>query len=323
MDNRNSSTGPACPTTAAKLVSSMKGHADAVETLAFTPDRKLLASGGRDGTGRIWDVGSSKPGERAAFRKSGEGFRSLAFAPNNRLLVASSANGQVSMIDVSEKAAQEIRVLRGGQASIDALAFSPDGKLVAGAGEDQTLRVWEPGTGPGSEARILLPGHTLPIKALAFAPDGQSLATGARDATARVWALSRIRASQRMSLPHGGEVNAVAYSTDGKMLATAVQDKVIWLWDLTASKPTVRTQLAGHAGGTRLLLFTPEPETMVSIGAEGPAINWNVRTGKPRHMWELPAGRALSVALTPDGRYLARGMADGTVEVFRVAEKRS
>jgi hypothetical protein len=40
-------------------------------------------------------------------------------------------------------------------------------------------------------------------------------------------------------------------------------------------------------------------------------------------MWELPAGRALSVALTPDGRYLARGMADGTVEVFRVAEKRS
>ena len=99
MDNRNSSTGPACPATAAKLVSSMRGHTDAVESLAFTPDRKLLASGGRDGTGRIWDVGSSKPGERAAFRKSGEGFRALAFAPNNRLcwVASSTKDGQVSI----------------------------------------------------------------------------------------------------------------------------------------------------------------------------------------------------------------------------------
>jgi WD40 repeat protein len=323
MEMRNQTTSPACPTSVAKLVSSLKGHADAVESLAFTPDRRLLASGGRDGTGRIWDVGSSKPGERAAFRKSGEGFRSLAFSPNSRLLAAGSAAGQVSLVDVSEKAAQEIRVLRGGQGSIDALAFSPDGKQVAGGGEDQTLRVWEPGAGPGGEARILLPGHSMPIRALTFAPDGQSIASGAQDATARVWALSRIRASQRMSLPHGGEVNAVAYSTDGKTLATAVLGKVIWLWDVTASKPTVRNEFPGHAGGTRLLLFTPEAETMVSVGAESQVINWNLRTGKPRHMWELPAGRALSVALTQDGRYLARGMADGTVEVFRVAEKRT
>jgi WD40 repeat protein len=239
-------------------------------------------------------------------------------------LVAGSANGMVSLVDVSEKGAQEIRVLRGGQGSINALVLSADGKLIAGGGEDQTLRVWEPGSGPGTEARILLPGHTLPIKSLAFSPDGQGIATAGQDATARLWAMSRIRASQRFSLPHGGEVTAVAYSPDGRILATAVQGKSILLWDLTASRPMMRLELPGHVGGTRLLLFiTPEGDALVSVGAENQVTNWNLRTGKPRQSWDLPAAKALSFALTPDGRYLARGTSDGTVEVFRVAEKRT
>jgi hypothetical protein len=52
-------------------------------------------------------------------------------------------------------------------------------------------------------------------------------------------------------------------------------------------------------------------------------INWDVRNKKPQNKWELPAGEATSIALTADGRYLARGKVDGTVELFRVAEKRT
>jgi WD40 repeat protein len=151
-------TGPAATATPAKILTSFRGHTGAVAALAFSPDRCLLASGDRTGAGRIWDVASGKPGERA-FRVS-DSVRALTFAPNGRMLAAGSATGTVSLFDVSDKGAVEIRALRGGQKPIDALAFSPDGKLVAGAGEDQTLRVWEPGAATGSEARTLLPGHT-------------------------------------------------------------------------------------------------------------------------------------------------------------------
>lgn len=271
----------------------------------------------------MWDLAGSKPGLRAELRTPVGGFRSLAFAPNSRVLAAGSASGSVSLFDVSEKAAPEVRVLRGGAGSIDALAFSPDGKQVAGAGEDHTLRVWEPGTGTGGEARALLAGHTRPIRAVAFAPDGHGAATAARDGTARVWALSRIRSSQRAELPHGGEAHAVTYSPDGKTAATAGSDALIRLWDLTVIKPTVRAELPGHAGGTRLVLIAPDAAALVSVGTGGEVIHWDLRSGAPRRVWEAPAGAAASVALTPDGRYLARGLADGAVEVHRVAEKRT
>ena len=306
----------------AKLLYSLKSLPAAVEALAFSPDRRLLATASHDGTGRIWDVSGSKPTERAAFRIL-EGIRSLTFAPSGKSLAAGSGAGTISLFDVSPIAVREYRTLRGAKGSVDAVAFSPDGLLVAGGGEDQTLRIWEPGTGIASEPRNLLPGHTQAIRTIAFAPDGKSLATGSRDSSARVWALNRIRPSQQMSLPHGGEVGTVAYSPDGKTLITSGKDKVIWLWDLTALKATVRTRLPGHSGETRLVLMTPDAETVVSVGAGSDVMNWSPRTGRLRRECTLPPSSATRFALTPDGRYLARGMANGSVEVFRVAEKRA
>src|SRR3954452_13751854 len=104
------SSGPAVSATPAKVLTTLRGHTSSIAALAFTPDRRLLASGARDGTGRIWDVASSKPGERASFRVSGDGgIRSLAFAPNGRILAAGTGAGTISLFDVSDKGVAEIR----------------------------------------------------------------------------------------------------------------------------------------------------------------------------------------------------------------------
>lgn len=315
-------SGVDCPTTPAKLIAAFAGHKAAVEVIGFSPDRHLLASVDRSNAVRIWDLSRSQPGERAAFWASTEGCRSLAFSPNSRTLVLGSGAGALTLYDVSEKSAPELRVLRGGRGATVALAFSPDGKMLAGAGDDQTLRVWEPAGGVGAEAKIQLPGHTRPIRALGFAPDGGSVATGAQDATARVWTLSRIRSSQRMALLHGSEVTAVGYSADGKTLATVEKSRGVRIWDLAALPPVARVELGSRTANTRLVLLTPNGDTVVTVDGSQ-VLNWNARTGKPKQVWSLPSAQASSVAVTPDGRYFARGLSDGIVEVYRVAEKRS
>ena len=119
MDIWNQSTK--CVTDPAKALWNVKEHTGAVETLAFSPDRKLLASGSVDGTGRLWDMTSSKPKALAVFRKTGESFRSLAFSPNRQFLAAGSTSGNVSLFSVAMKVTQEIRVLKGARGSINSL----------------------------------------------------------------------------------------------------------------------------------------------------------------------------------------------------------
>jgi WD40 repeat protein len=313
---------PDAPTNAgtAKLVVSLKGHTGAIEKLVFSPDRNLLVSSSNDGTCRVWEIGG-KPSERSVVRKSGDGIRALAFSSNSRSLAVGSANGLVSLVDASSKPATELRVLRGGQVSINALAFSSDGKSLAGGGDDNTLRIWEPAASPGGEPRIVLPGHTRPISSVAYSPEGQIVVTASRDSSVRVWALNWIRPSQKTSLSLGGEIEAVAYSLDGKLLATAVPGKAIQVWDVAGAKPLAQKEYPAPNGGVRCLQI-PESDTLICVGGAGALVNYSLRSGRERQKWELPSATATSFALTGDGRYLARGLEDGMVEVFRVAEKR-
>jgi WD40 repeat protein len=324
METRDLADPSAQPAGPAKRVAGLSGHTGAVLALAFSPDRGLLASAGRDGAGRVWDVAKGKPGGRGAFCQHGDPLHALAFSPNGRLLAAGSGapNGLVWLYDVTEPDPREVAVLRGAKGPVDALAFSPDGRLVAGSGEDRVLRVWEAGPGSRGDARALLVGHTSPIRAIAFAPDGRGVATAARDATVRLWALGGIRSSERAALPHDGEVAAVTYFPDGRTLATACPGRAVRLWDLSGVRPSVRAELEGPSGGVRLLLASTGAGALVGVG-EGPWVaHWDLRTGRLVREWELPEGPVSAVALTPDGRYLGRGTANGAVEVYRVAEKR-
>src|SRR5262249_48932498 len=154
-----------------------RGHTDAVNAIAFSPDGKVLASGDCVGAIRLWDTATGK--ERAAFTHAGRRAWSLAFSPDGKTL-ASSSPSRVMLWEVRtgqpraviETGGQEVN--RVGQHAGCSVVFSPDGRTLAGAADGGAVRLWDALSG---KERRVLHGHGSAVLCVAFAPNGRTVAT--------------------------------------------------------------------------------------------------------------------------------------------------
>jgi WD40 repeat protein len=152
--------------------------------MTFSPDSKILAFGGDDGTVGLWDV---EPMQRVPKSLAGgqNGVQSLAFSGDGRTLASGGDDGTVRLWDVARD--QPLgEPLKGHSSPLSSLAFSPNGKILASASIDATVRLWDL---EGNEFfGEPLKGHRGYVWALAFSPDGKILASGGKQ-TVRLWNL--------------------------------------------------------------------------------------------------------------------------------------
>jgi WD40 repeat protein len=112
-----------------------------------------------------------------------------------------------------------MRVLQGHRWAVRAVAFAPgDPSTLASAGDDHTVRLWNPGTGQNWST---LAGHPGGALALAFAPNGR-LISGGRDGCLRLWDVAMGCQEDFFDLV-GGAVVAVAVAPDGETVLAATR----------------------------------------------------------------------------------------------------
>ena len=120
----------------------LRGHAEFVEFVEFSPDGKWIATGSRDNRIILWGPESAKTLEEHRDRVTG-----VRFSPDGKRLASASYDGTVRVWDVPGGATRELDdgiepVGPADQIAIKDLAWSPDGKALAAVGYDRKLRVW-------------------------------------------------------------------------------------------------------------------------------------------------------------------------------------
>jgi WD40 repeat protein/tetratricopeptide (TPR) repeat protein len=316
------------------------GHQGSVNQVVFSPAGNAIATGGADGTARLWDLAGNQlavlavhqgrvnqvvfsPDGNAIATGGDDGMiwlwyldsdelifieghedsvRQVVFSPNGNTIATRGNDNIVRLWDLE---GNEQAQIKGHEDGISHVAFSPHGNAIATSGEDGTARLWDL---DGNQLAVM-EGHEGSVYQIVFSPDGNVIATGSRDSTARLWDLN---GEQLVVIEgHDGGVNHVVFSPDGNTIATGSWDSTARLWDLDGKELAV---IEGHWESVRHVVFSPDGRALAT-SSWGTARLWDLN-GKELAAMERHRGNVNQVVFSPDGNAIATGGDDGTARLW-------
>ncbi|KAH6957874.1 quinon protein alcohol dehydrogenase-like superfamily [Ilyonectria sp. MPI-CAGE-AT-0026] len=279
----------------------LEGHSKDVNSVAFSPDSKSIASGSRDGTIKIWDAVTGHCKMTIA-DPDGE-VKSIAFSPDSQYLAWES---QITLSIWNSSTDYWTGRLIDYHSEYGTVAFSPDSTLFAST---SSAGIWDTRSGDWKWA---LPAAAIQADALAFLPDGQRLAS----ADIRGLRISNLRTG-KVEAPHypggNGFLDGHAFSADGRYFAFKEDDRVMVL-DTTTSR-CVREI---HAAMGRHLVLSSDGQYL-ALACNGSVEIWDIKTGQcaatiASHLSPSHVG----VAFSPNNGYLASSSLHGTIRVWDI-----
>lgn len=226
--------------------------------VAVSSDSRLIATGGPDNLVKIWESETGREirtisnFSATSVYGTASPALSLAFSPDNNLLVIGCV-GEARIYDLAQ-GRETVRLNLPGY--VNELSFFSDGNILVTAGDEGTMRFWNPTT--GRELRVIQCKQSM-LVAMALSANEKYLATGAADGTAAVW---DVHTGNQVWLlkGHSSSVGGVSFSPDGKRLATSSGDSTVRLWDLITGQELFALKNAANVS----VQFSPDGTQLLS-----------------------------------------------------------
>jgi len=285
-----------------------------VTALAVSNDSRFVAVGLNNGRVVIYNLETK--GEVASFNlsQSNSPISSIAFSPNGRDIAFASGTGQLRVINIQSGGE---KYSNGDVGNFPQVVFSNNNNFLFVGSITNTLRMLD--NRDGTPRNFRTDAHPGGITSLTLSPDGR-LVSGGADGRIRFWNPNDLTASDNNYQAHQGAVTSIAFNREGSQIISAGVDKLIRAcnWQNGECTDVARTNepiggLSVASNGQvayseRPFLVTPENRIFLQDLSSG-----GVLGNLPDHR-----NRVVSLAYTPDGRYLISGSADQTIIIWEV-----
>lgn len=298
----------------------ISAHSDWVRCLSFTPDGLKLVSGSFDKTIKLWQLDTGKVlytlGDRL------KGVFAIAVSPDGKLLASGSWDEKIELWNL--ETGTLLHNLSQHKASVRSLAIAPDSQTLISGSFDQTIVLWS--LPDGTVTKTILDRE--PIAAIALSQDGTFLASTGDDGIVKVWSLaSGLKIAESIGNRHC--IGSLSISPDSQTIAAGTVNGYMILWQLEKIENGQPQQLSltqtikAHAGQINACVFSPDSQSIITGSVDGKAKVWYEGADfqfrdKARSILKGDPGRSvMSVAISPSGKMVAIGGADGTIQLWQ------
>jgi WD40 repeat protein/tetratricopeptide (TPR) repeat protein len=193
---------------------------------AFSPDGRLVVTGGHDNLARVREVATGRLVGKALPHDNW--VRAVAFAPDNRRVLTGSHDMTARLWDV--QTGEPLGPALHHAAEIVAVAISPDGAKGLTGSSDKTARLWNLNTGEAIGPAML---HAGPVVSVCFSDDGRFVLTAASGTAneVRLWDAATATQVGPPAL-HARPVRAALFDAGGRSFLTLSDDGAARRWPM-------------------------------------------------------------------------------------------
>ncbi len=205
----------------------LEGHRGFINSISFSSDNKLLATGSDDCTAKIHDRSS---GECIATLCGHQcTITSVSFSSNNKLLVTGSGDYTAKIWDVGT--GRCLITLTGDNNSVTSVSFSPDNTLLAI--NNRTIMIWD--VQSGKHLVTLDPDYTLE-KLISFSADSKLLASTCWCSQVKIWNIATGYCLTTLTGDNdSSSITSLSFSPDNSFLAVGYKNETVKIWNVKSS----------------------------------------------------------------------------------------